>query len=123
MRRSVYLSIACTGAMGLAGLVGAKELSTHGVLLDKVVAVVNDGVVLESELDQQLKDIEGRLRAQKVVLPPDEVLRSQVLDRLVLDEIQAQHADHAGIKVSDEQVNGALSDIAHRQNLTLAQLP
>jgi peptidyl-prolyl cis-trans isomerase SurA len=46
-----------------------------------------------------------------------------VLDRLVLDEIQAQHADRAGIKVSDEQVNAALADIASRQNVTLAQLP
>jgi peptidyl-prolyl cis-trans isomerase SurA len=123
MRRSVYLSIASATALGLAGVLGAKELSTNGVLLDKVVAVVNDGVVLESELDMQLKDIEGRLTAQKVALPPDAVLRSQVLDRLVLDEIQQQHADRAGIKVSDEQINGAMADIARRQNLTLQQLP
>jgi len=123
MRRTVYLSIAAATALSLAGALEAKELSTNGVLLDKVVAVVNDGVVLQSELDQQMKDIEGRLRAQKVALPPEDVLRSQVLDRLVLDEIQAQHADHAGIKVSDEQVNAALADIASRQNVTLAQLP
>jgi len=50
-------------------------------------------------------------------------MRSQVLERLVLDEIQAQHAEHAGIKVSDEQVNGALADIAKRRNVTLEQLP
>jgi peptidyl-prolyl cis-trans isomerase SurA len=123
MRRSVSLSIACAGALSLAGLLGAKEISDKGVLLDKVVAVVNDGVVLESELDQQVREIEVRLQAQKVPLPTDEVLRTQVLDRLVLDEIQAQHADRAGIKVSDEQVNAALADIARRQNLTLAQLP
>jgi peptidyl-prolyl cis-trans isomerase SurA len=123
MRRNVYLSIAGATAVGLAGVLGAKELSTKGVLLDKVVAVVNDGVVLQSELDQQMKDIESRLHAQKVALPPEDVLRSQVLDRLVLDEIQAQHADRAGIKVSDEQVNAAMTDIARRQNLTLAQLP
>ncbi len=47
----------------------------------------------------------------------------QVLDRLVLEEIQAQRADRAGIKVSDEQVNAALEDIAKRQNITLEQLP
>jgi peptidyl-prolyl cis-trans isomerase SurA len=51
------------------------------------------------------------------------VLRGQVLDRLVQEEIQQQHADRAGIRVSDEQVNGALEDIAKRQNLTLEQLP
>jgi peptidyl-prolyl cis-trans isomerase SurA len=50
-------------------------------------------------------------------------MRSQVLDRLVLEEIQAQHADRAGIKVSDEQVNAAMDDIAKRQGITLEQLP
>lgn len=118
MRRSVLLSLAL-----LPGILSAKDLSTNGVLLDKVVAVVNDGVVLQSELDQQTSEIETRLRAQRVALPPEDVLRTQVLDRLVLDEIQAQHADHAGIKVSDEQVNAALADVAKRQNLTLEQLP
>ena len=119
MRRSVYLSLALIPCAAFGG----KELSSDGVLLDKVVAVVNDGVVLQSELDQQTLEIETRLRAQRVALPPADVLRSQVLDRLVLDEIQAQHADHAGIKISDEQVNAALEDVAKRQNLTLEQLP
>jgi peptidyl-prolyl cis-trans isomerase SurA len=101
----------------------AKPLSTRGVLLDRVAAVVNDGVVLQSELDAQSREIEARLRAQNVALPPESVLRGQVLDRLVQEEIQQQHADRAGIRVSDEQVNAALEDIARRQNLTLEQLP
>ena len=101
----------------------AKELSTKGVLLDRVAAVVNDGVVLESELDTQSREIEARLTAQHVALPPESVVRTQVLDRLVQEEIQQQRADRAGIRVSDEQVNAALEDIARRQNLTLEQLP
>ena len=101
----------------------AKELSTRGVLLDRVAAVVNDGVVLESELDTQSREIEARLTAQHVALPPESVVRTQVLDRLVQEEIQQQRADRAGIRVSDEQVNAALEDIARRQNLTLEQLP
>ncbi len=101
----------------------AKELSTKGVLLDRIAAVVNDGVVLQSELDNQTQEIEARLRAQNVALPPESVLRAQVLDRLVQEEIQQQRADRAGIRVSDEQVNAALADIARRQNLTLEQLP
>ncbi len=100
-----------------------KPLSNDGRLLDRIVAVVNDGVVLESELDEQTAAISARLQAQKIALPPPDVMRSQVLERLVLDEIQAQRADHAGIKVSDEQVNAALEDMARRQNLTLEQLP
>jgi peptidyl-prolyl cis-trans isomerase SurA len=101
----------------------AKELSTNGVLLDRVAAVVNEGVVLQSELDLQTREIEARLRTQNVALPPENVLRQQVLERLVQEEIQQQHADRAGIRVSDEQVNAALEDIAKRQNLTLEQLP
>jgi peptidyl-prolyl cis-trans isomerase SurA len=125
MRRSACIAIACAASAVLLAqpFTPAKELSTHGALLDKVVAVVNDGVVLQSELDSQTREIEARLRGQNVALPPDTVMRSQVLDRLVLEEIQAQRADHAGIKVSDEQVNAALADIAKRQNLTLEQLP
>ncbi|HEY1724956.1 MAG TPA: peptidylprolyl isomerase [Steroidobacteraceae bacterium] len=101
----------------------AKDLSTNGVLLDRIVAVVNDGVVLQSDLDQETHEIEARLRGQNVGLPPDNVLRQQVLERLVQEEIQQQHADRAGIKVSDEQVNAALQDIAAHQNVTLDQLP
>src|ERR1700722_13204481 len=126
MRRSVCLYSACLTLMGLLAapdVNAAKELSSNGVLLDRVVAVVNEGVVLQSELDLQMREIEARLRTQNVALPPETVLRGQVLDRLVQEEIQQQHADRAGIRVSDEQVNGALEDIAKRQNLTLEQLP
>jgi peptidyl-prolyl cis-trans isomerase SurA len=126
MRRSVCLSSACltlTGLLASPFVGGAKELSTNGVLLDRVVAVVNEGVVLQSELEMQTREIESRLHTQHVALPPDSVLRGQVLDRLVQEEIQQQRADRAGIKVSDEQVNAALTDIVKRQNLTLEQLP
>ena len=100
-----------------------KDLSKDGVMLDRVVALVNDGLVLDSELEAQTREITARLRGQNVALPGTDVMRSQVLDRLVLEEIQAQHADRAGIKVSDEQVNAAMDDIAKRQGITLEQLP
>jgi peptidyl-prolyl cis-trans isomerase SurA len=126
MRRSVFLSSAGLTFLGLVGMplaADAKELSGNGVLLDRVAAVVNEGVVLQSELDLQMREIEARLRSQNVALPPESVLRQQVLERLVQEQIQQQHADRAGIRVSDEQVNAALEDIAKRQNLTLEQLP
>ena len=100
-----------------------RELATQGELLDRVAAIVNDGVVLNSELDVQIEVISERLRAQKLELPPQNILRQQVLERLVLQEIQMQHANHAGVKVSDEMLNSAMQDIAKRNNLTLSQLP
>jgi peptidyl-prolyl cis-trans isomerase SurA len=100
-----------------------RELATKGELLDRVAAIVNDGVVLNSELEAQVDAIGGRLRQQKLELPPQSVLRQQVLERLVLQEIQMQRANHAGVKVPDETVNAALQDVAKRNGLTLSQLP
>ena len=110
-------------ALPVAAAAQTRELATRGALLDRVAAIVNDGVVLNSELDAQVGQVSERLREQKLELPPQNVLRQQVLERLVLQEIQMQRANRAGIKVSDEQVNGALQDVARRNGLTLSQLP
>ena len=99
------------------------ELTDKGELLDKVVAVVNDGVVLQSELDEQVVVIAERLRQQSLELPPQSVLRQQVLERLVLQEIQMQRARRGGIRISDEQLNAALADVAQRNGIPLQQLP
>src|SRR5947208_2709951 len=100
-----------------------RELATTGEQLDGVAAIHNDGVVLNSELDAQVEAVSGRLRQQKLELPPQNVLRQQVLERLVLQEIQMQRANRAGVKVSDETVNAALQDVAKRNGMTLSQLP
>src|SRR4029077_15465018 len=106
-----------------------RELATRGELLDRVVAIVNDGVVLDSDLEKQIQAVTARLREQKLELPAQNALRQQVLERervlerVVLQEIQMQHAGHAGVKVSDENVNQALEDVSKRNNMTLAQLP
>ena len=112
-------------ALALQGRAWAqtRELATQGELLDRVVAIVNDGVVLNSDLDTQVDAVSERLRQQKLELPPQNVLRQQVLERLVLQEIQLQRANHAGVKISDEMLNAALQDVAKRNNLTLTQLP
>ena len=119
---TVVLGLAALGVHGSAGA-QTRELATQGDLLDRVVAIVNDGVVLNSDLDTQLEVISERLRQQKLELPPQNVLRQQVLERLVLQEIEMQRANHAGVKVSDEMLNAALQDVAKRNNLTLTQLP
>lgn len=100
-----------------------RDLTTSGVLLDRIAAVVNDGVVLTSELDEQIVAISQRLQEQKLELPPENVLRQQVLERLVLQELQMQRAARAGLKVPDEALNDALTQIAQRNNIPLSQLP
>ena len=106
-----------------AALAQTREASSSGVLLDRVAATVNEGVVLSSELDEQMFAISERLRSQNLDLPPQNVLRQQVLDRLVLQELQMQRANRAGIKVSDETLNNALRDVAEQNKIALADLP
>jgi peptidyl-prolyl cis-trans isomerase SurA len=101
----------------------ATPAAPTGMLLDRVVAIANDGIVMQSELDEQVNMIAGRLQQQNTPLPPADVLRRQVLERLVMQELQLQRAERVGIKVGDEQINAALADDAKRNNLTLQQLP
>ncbi|HEX9208179.1 MAG TPA: peptidylprolyl isomerase [Steroidobacteraceae bacterium] len=101
----------------------SKDLSSTGVLLDRVAAVVNDGIVLRSDVERQLQTVSQRLQQQGQQLPPRNVLRQQILERLVLQELQMQRADRLGIKVSDEQVNQALTEVAGRNNIKFSDLP
>jgi len=94
-----------------------------GQLLDRAVAVVGDGIVTESDLQEQMTMITQRLKEQNTPLPPADVLRKQVLDRLVIQEVQLQRAERIGLKITDEQVNEQLADIAQRNGIALSQLP
>jgi peptidyl-prolyl cis-trans isomerase SurA len=100
-----------------------RELATQGELLDRVAAIVNDGVVLTSELDEQITAVSERLRGQRLELPPQNVLRQQVLDRLILEQIEMQRADKAGMKVPDEALNNAMQEVAQQNHIELAKLP
>jgi peptidyl-prolyl cis-trans isomerase SurA len=95
----------------------------RGVSLDRVVAVVNDGIVLQSALDQQMQLVSMRLQQAGQQQPPRDILRQQVLERLVLQEIQVQRATRAGIKISDEQLNQSLTELAQRNGVRFSDLP
>ncbi|HBG30785.1 peptidylprolyl isomerase [Candidatus Macondimonas diazotrophica] len=98
----------------------AWSLPLMAAELDRVVAVVNDGVVLRSELDNQIREIRARAAGQaNGRLPPDDVLERQVLEQMIQKEIQIQLATRTGIKVSDDAVNQAIAGIARRNNMRL----
>ena len=107
----------------IAGVHAAEPLTGSGQLIDRIVAIVNDGVVLESEVMQQGAAIVARLRADGVQLPPAEVLQRQIVERLVVEKIQLQRAERLGITITDDQLNNALGTVARRNNISLAQLP
>ena len=100
-----------------------RNLSATGELLDGIAAIVNDGVVLKSELNAELQRIVQRLQAQGTRLPPEQSLVPQVLERLIVMRIQLQRAERVGILVSDETLNAALGNIAQRNNVSIADLP
>jgi peptidyl-prolyl cis-trans isomerase SurA len=116
-------SLLVGAALNGTAIAQTRELSSNGVLLDRIAAIVNDGVVLNSQLEEQTEEITARLRQQKTELPPHNVLRQQILERLVVEEIQIQRANKLGIQVSDEMLNGALDDVAKRNNIGFAELP
>jgi len=101
----------------------AEELSSTGVFVDGVAAIVNEGVVLKSELIRQTDLIILRATEQGMTLPPADVLQGQVLERLVVEEIQMQRAQRVGIQVSDQQLNAAIAEIARAANLKLDDMP
>jgi peptidyl-prolyl cis-trans isomerase SurA len=106
-----------------ASFAQTRDIGVHGEMLDRIAAIVNDGLVLKSELDSQMDSVTKRLQEQKMELPSQSVLKQQVLDRLILQEIQAQHAKRVGLTISDEQLNGALQEIAGRNKIPFDQLP
>jgi len=96
---------------------------SRGTTLDRVVAVVNDGVVLESDLNSEVQAVSRRLRAQSVPLPAEQVVREQVLERLVLEAIQDQHANMPVSPCPTSRSTPPLQDIARRNNVSFEQLP
>ncbi|MHB1950550.1 MAG: peptidylprolyl isomerase [Acidiferrobacteraceae bacterium] len=97
-------------------------LDDHAVTpLDRVIAVVNDGVNTSAALDQRITQVTRQLQAQHIPQPPASVLRRQVLKRMILDRIQLQIARRMGIKIHSKQVDRAMAEIASRNHMTASQ--
>jgi Parvulin-like peptidyl-prolyl isomerase len=90
--------------------------------LDAIVAVVNDDVVVRSELEREIALVVPQLNQRGTEVPPPEQLRKQVLDRLILKHLQQQRAKQLGIKVDEATLEEAIQGIAARNNLTLDEL-
>lgn len=112
-------------ATGILLLAAALALSarSHADLqpLDRIVAVVNEDVVMASELEEQIQLLSNQyLRAQNQ-LPPRDALLPQVLDKLILDRLQLAIGARAGVQINDAELNQALANTARQQGLTFEQ--
>lgn len=90
--------------------------------LDRIVAVVNEGVITQYQLDIRAKAAMAQLHRQKVQLPPPDVLRRQVLDQMITERAQVQQAKEAGVRVEDNELSQALDRIAANQKVSTAQM-
>ena len=107
---------------GAAPRVGAQALSTDTI--DKVVAVVDEDVILQSELDRSVNNILSQVVARNPgqQLPPRDVIEKQVLDRLISMKLQVDRAEGTGIRVSDAEVDNAAASMARQNGLALGQM-
>ncbi len=100
----------------------SNSISAQTITLDRIAAVVDDDVVMESELNSQLRTITARLQNQDAQqLPPEDVLKAQILEHLVVQQLQLQMAARAGATVDDAEVNASLIEMQQRSQLNEEQ--
>ncbi|ELS2809750.1 peptidylprolyl isomerase SurA [Salmonella enterica] len=91
-------------------------------VVDKVAAVVNNGVVLESDVDGLMQSVKLNAGQAGQQLPDDATLRHQILERLIMDQIILQMGRKIGVKITDEQLDQAIANIAKQNNMTMDQM-
>ncbi|MGR8953453.1 MAG: peptidylprolyl isomerase [Gammaproteobacteria bacterium] len=89
----------------------------YAEVLDKIVAIVEDDVILERELEQEALAIAQRMQSSNALMPSASTLRRQVLEKMIVDKLQKQLAEKAGITVSDEMLNSSVTEIARNNNM------
>lgn len=104
-----------------AGLLSLLTVTSHSapVPIDHVVAVVDEDIIMHSELQQRVNDVKRQNRGAS--LPAAKVLRQQVLERMILESIQLQMADRGGVRISDAELNDAIRRIAAQNNMSLTE--
>jgi peptidyl-prolyl cis-trans isomerase SurA len=96
-------------------------LPVSAEVLGKIAAVVEDDVILEQELDKEVALIAQRIQASNTQMPPEYILRKQVLEKMIVDKLQRQLAEKAGITITEEMLNNSAADIAQKNNMSLQQ--
>ena len=91
------------------------------VKIDRIVAIVDQTVVTEQELESRIRTVTAQLQKQGTELPPENILRKQILERLISDTLQLQYAAQSGLKVDDSQLDKTIERIAEQNQLTLTE--
>ncbi len=102
-------------------LLSTSSLYAKIEVLDRIAIIVDDGVIMESQIKDTIKEIEGRYQGQNLQKPPQDILEDQVMEKLIIEELQLQMADRAGIKISDAELNSTMSRLAANNQMTVEE--
>ena len=102
-------------------LISSALLNAKIELLDRIAIIVDDGVVMESQINKAMVALEEGYREQNIQLPPKDVLLDQIKERLIIEELQLQLADRAGVKISDAELNSTFSRLASNNQMSLEE--
>jgi len=108
--------------IGFALILGSFNLSAEAQLIDRVIAIVDESVVLESELVRRSNAIISQIKERKQTVPALDILRKQVLERLVVESLQLQMAKRAGVRIGDRELTSTIERIAEGSNHSTDQL-
>jgi len=97
------------------------SVSAQVTMLDKIVAIVDDDIVLNSELQQRMTTVIQQIAQSGTQAPPKEIILQQVLERLISERLQLNMGYNAGIRITDEELNGAITRVAQSNGLTITQ--
>ncbi len=110
------------GGLAIPVQVQAQAIGGSMTPIDSIVALVDEDIILRSELDLAVMGIVERIRASGETMPPVKLLEGQVLERLIIRELQVQRALQTGIRISDQDVDQALTNLAQQNNITVQQM-
>jgi len=113
--RSLLIFILST-VLGLPALAVPREVD-----IDRIVAIVDEDVIMASELERQMQRVRAQMRQQGAQPPPTNVFQKQVLERLILQKIQLLRAENTGIQIDDDTLNRTVSGIASENGVSLSQ--
>ncbi|MDA3137317.1 peptidylprolyl isomerase SurA [Vibrio metschnikovii] len=106
----------------LTSLVSIATVQAQPVELDRVAVIVNSGVILQSDIDSALLTVRANAKTNQQTLPPENILREQIIEKLIVDTLQQQEADRIGVRIDDNTLNDAITEIAHNNQQTPEQL-
>jgi peptidyl-prolyl cis-trans isomerase SurA len=121
MRHPLLTSSILAAALAIAIAPTPCVAQSRAVLIDRVIAVVNDEVITRYELNNQKRAVLAQLKRQGVNPPSEADLDAQVLERFINERVQLQHAKETGVRVDDEAVNAALQNIAQQNKMSMQQ--